>query len=498
MNVFQYIVTSSACLSIFYIAYRLVFRNETNFRQLRAYLLISILLSILIPFNNIKINLDLLLDQNAVETTSFETLTENNPDIYISNLANDAFTGFKNKASGIQTIINCLVIIKIAYCILTVLLLARIFLQILFVVIKYLKSTRIKEDDFVLIRNDRTKNTYSFFKWIFLQTDFSSKEDLEQMISHEKIHAMQYHTFDLILIELLAAVMWFNPLVWMMRNSIQLVHEYLADEGALSTGIDKLKYQALLINQASEEKLICLSSSFNHSLIKKRMIMMTKGKFNQRTKLKILALVPATIVLFLGVACINGKKEASVVTAIEPVRMNVLYIGVDNPIKIAASGYEPSEINVSVTNGTITGKNGEYIVRPKMQGNAHVIVTNSKGKEIQKTEFRVKVVPDPVAMMAGLRGGPIKKNTLLEQDEIVASMASFEFDISFEIVEFTVLTVLNGYVYEVSSKSNKITPKQKELFNKLKPNDKLYFQDIKCKGPDGSIREMATLNFKIE
>jgi len=107
-------------------------------------------------------------------------------------------------------------------------------------------------------------------------------------------------------IELLTAVMWFNPLIWMMKNSIQLVHEYLADEGALNTGIDKHRYQALLINQITEDKLISLSSSFNHSLIKKRMKMMLNKKFNRRSNLKIMALLPIAGFLFIVIALFNA------------------------------------------------------------------------------------------------------------------------------------------------------------------------------------------------
>jgi N-acetylmuramoyl-L-alanine amidase len=113
--------------------------------------------------------------------------------------------------------------------------------------------------------------------------------------------------------------MWFNPLVWMMKKSVQLVHEYLADEGVLNTGTDKLRYQALLINQVAEERLICLSSSFNHSLIKKRMIMMTKSKFNKGSKLRILTLIPLAAMLFVGVAFVNGQevdKNSKVFTVI--------------------------------------------------------------------------------------------------------------------------------------------------------------------------------------
>jgi len=107
-------------------------------------------------------------------------------------------------------------------------------------------------------------------------------------------------------------VMWFNPLIWMMKNSMQLVHEYLADEGALGTEIDRLRYQALLINQITEESLICLSSNFNHSLIKKRMKMMTKSKFYRKTKLKILTLIPISISLIFVMSCINGMFAESI------------------------------------------------------------------------------------------------------------------------------------------------------------------------------------------
>ena len=87
-----------------------------------------------------------------------------------------------------------------------------------------------------------------------------------------------------------------------------LNHEYLADEGVLRTGIDRLQYQALLVNQVAEGNFICLSSGFHHSLIKKRLIMMTKNKPDRDPKLRILTLVPIALLLFIGVAYMNGQK----------------------------------------------------------------------------------------------------------------------------------------------------------------------------------------------
>ena len=184
----------------------------------------------------------------------------------------------------------------------------RLLIHLLKILFLFNISEKNKQDKTTVLLNNKIGSPFTFFHWIFIPGNWLKENENKDILTHERIHASQYHSIDIILIELLSAVMWFNLLVWMMKNSVQLVHEYLADEGVLNTGTDKLRYQALLINQVAEERLICLSSSFNHSLIKKRMIMMTKSKFNQGSKLKIFALIPLATILFIGVACINGQE----------------------------------------------------------------------------------------------------------------------------------------------------------------------------------------------
>jgi hypothetical protein len=361
-------------------------------------------------------------------------------------------------------------------------------------------------DSFILVTGARFKNAFSFFNLIFINPEVFSKEEREQIISHEKVHASQYHSFDLILIELLAAAMWFNPLVWMMRKSIQLVHEYLADEGALHSGIDKVRYQALLINQVTEERLICLSSSFNYSLIKKRMIMMNKSNFKREARYKILALLPLIAILFLGVACIKGKDAGNQVTAVELVRMNVLYIGVENPVKIAASGYETSELEASIDNGKVTGSNGEYTISPSEPGKA-VLTISCKGKEIQKTEFRVKTVPDPAAVVT-LKGSPsmesksdgsISKIELLDAGGIEVILRNFDFDLSFKVVSFVMSVTLpnSNTIVEEISKSDRFSQGQTDLIKTLVKNQKLMIEEIKVVGPDGRERKLSPMVFNV-
>lgn len=476
----------------------LVFRNEVNFRQVRIYLLSSIVLSVLMPLSSYRINVDFSKNNTFVQSVFNGKSVQEQSESTLITPINNSLLGSREKELLHQTSIKWRKLFLTLYFIASIVLLLRIGIQIIVLSIQYLNSKKVKQGRYTFIYNNRFKNVFSFFNWIYINTDFVLNKDSENIILHEKIHASHYHSIDLIMIELLAAVMWFNPLVWLMRKEIQLVHEYIADEGALSTGIDKLRYQALLLNQINEERLISLSSSFNHSLIKKRMIMMTKSKFNHKTKLKILALLPLAIVLFTGVACINSQNKHHVVAAVAPVKMNVLYVGVDNPIRIAASGYETSELNVSIDNGTITGKNGKYIVRPNMQGNANVIVVNNKGKVIYKTDFRVKTVPDPLAKICGRRGGAIEKEFLLEIDEVVIELDNFDFDMKWEITEFTISISPNGYIKEYKSNSSRITEDQKKLIKELNSGGMVIFGDIKCKGPDGMIRDLGAIPFIIK
>ncbi|MBN1927340.1 MAG: hypothetical protein JW798_16010 [Prolixibacteraceae bacterium] len=484
----RYILVSSLCLSISYLGYLVFQKNQTQLHHLRYFLLFSIVLSVLMPFSTFRINLDLSPNIKTTEEiypVANNTIAQVHEPIISQPIVNPGNGHNWNMKSLLMTI----------YFIGLSFLGLRLLTHLLKILYLFYHCEKIRENRTTILLTDKIGSPFTFFNWTFVPGNYLKSDENKEILAHERIHASQYHSIDLFLIELLSAVMWFNPFVWMMRNSLELVHEYLADEGVLSTGTDKLRYQALLVNQAAEERLICLYSGFNHSLIKKRMIMMTKIKFNQHSKLRLLALIPLATVLFFGVACVNGKNKTKVVTAVEPVKMNVLYLGVDNPVKIAASGYDARDLTATIDNGIITGENGEFIIQAKRLGTA-IVTVSSKGREIQKTTFRVKPVPDPVAAVAGNKGGNITKQELLNAKDIVV-VTNFDFDVSFDVVEFNVITLIDGFVYEQKSNSNKITEKQKEIIAKIKDGTPVYFQDIKCKGPDGTVRKMPVVAFRV-
>ncbi len=199
------------------------------------------------------------------------------------------------------------------------------------------------------------------------------------------------------------------------------------------------------------------------------------------------------------------KRKYQVATpnlVVSPTKMNVFYVGVDNPVSISVAGIPDSEIKPFITNASIIKqRSGEYFVRPRRPGNSLITVSaeiDGKRKKIGTTTFRVKPLPDPVAKVAGKGGGNISKNVLAAQSGVVAVMENFEFDLEFTITGFTVSTTdKGGYFTEVKTKGTHFSKDQYALIRSLKRNKRLNIEDIKAIGPDGKMRDLPPIVFKI-
>jgi len=186
---------------------------------------------------------------------------------------------------------------------------------------------------------------------------------------------------------------------------------------------------------------------------------------------------------------------------VSPTKMNVFYIGVPNPVSIAASGVAEDKLRVSMTNGTIGKEAGGYMVRVKTAGEAVISVSaeiDGATKSMGSAKFRVKRVPDPVAKIGGQNGGVIANNALVAIGKVSAVMENFDFDLRFDIESFTVSTTVGGFEQEEKGRGANFNPKQIQLIRNVKPGRKVYFEDIKAKGPDGSIRNLGSIAFKIQ
>ncbi len=311
MEAIRYIAVASVCISAFYAFYRLFLKKGTRFTHLRYYLLGSIFLSLIIPLNSFRIDTGLTLNTRQADNA----LIVYGTGPQIATTEHLAFDSNKNIPMQVDRpgwyVLGGL--LTLFYFIVAGIILLRTALHATSIFVLIIAEKKIKHADGILVYNQKFTHTFSFFRWIFIPSTNAADADLPQILAHEKTHINQYHSFDLLLMELLTAFMWFNPLVWMMKKSMMLVHEYLADEGVIKSGIDPLSYKALLINQVAEEKIICLSSGFNsvkfpgrQSQIKKRMIMITTNKMNSRTKHGLLTLLPTAVLLVVALSIFNG------------------------------------------------------------------------------------------------------------------------------------------------------------------------------------------------
>jgi hypothetical protein len=244
---------------------------------------------------------------------------------------------------------------------------------------------------------------------------------------------------------------------------------------------------------------------------------MNSNKLIKKSKPKILFFIPIVLFLIIGVACVIGQEKTKedvvvdtkkqtnekysdkdVVSAVALPKMNVLYVGIDNPVKIAVSGYMSSELEVDITNGIIRGGDGEYIIKPRRPGNILMEIRVGGGL-VEKTSFRVRPIPIPNTFFGKLRSGDVTKKSLLEQTEIIVIIPNFEFDLSFEVISYRMSLTFNyGFSKEFKLKSNKINAEQKEFIeDSCYEGSIIIFDEIKAKGPDGAIRTYAPIVFKI-
>ncbi len=196
-----------------------------------------------------------------------------------------------------------------------------------------------------------------------------------------------------------------------------------------------------------------------------------------------------------------GEPSATV----SPTKMNVFYVGVNNPVEVLASGVAAEKLKPVITGGgsiRSAGGGGKYTVRVKRPGRKVKITVNAeidgKTTNMGTKTFRVKRVPDPVAKVAKLKGGVIQRNVLKAQAGVAADLENFDFDLKFVVQSFVVSATIRGYEEEAKSNSYRFTAKQKQLIGKLKPNSKLYISDIRAKGPDGTIRNLPSITFRLK
>jgi gliding motility-associated protein GldM len=178
-------------------------------------------------------------------------------------------------------------------------------------------------------------------------------------------------------------------------------------------------------------------------------------------------------------------------------KMNVLYIGVDNPMTISAGSAGREKMQVNITNGAINSAGGDrYIAKPASQGTAKINVTvNGKTTPF---EMRVKRLPNPTAMVGDKTGGPFSAASFKAQGGLFARLLDTDFEAPFQVLGYTVGGVVGGIYRSVPNDGARWSPAADALIKQATPGSQIFFDQIRVKGPDNIVRELPGIFFNLK
>lgn len=285
-----YTLQASVGLILMYALFWFFFRKDTFYKLNRFYLISSVFLSLLIPLFNFNFT-------PASSNTTIVVMLDS-----ISITSEKAGSIIKQNISLYQGLL-------IAYLTGVAIFSLRFLFEII-QIIRLIRKNRISKRNNIKIVHLKEKYApFSFLGYIFINDKDSKEEELKKILDHELIHIRQNHSLDLIFIELLTILQWFNPVVWLYRRSIKETHEFLADEELLNKGYDISCYQKALMHHAFGIQLNDITNNFNYSILKRRIIMMTKQKTKGSLRFKYLLLMPLLALLIAAFACNSETEE---------------------------------------------------------------------------------------------------------------------------------------------------------------------------------------------
>ena len=365
-----YILKSSLCLALFYLFYRLLLSKETFHRFNRIALLGVMLISCLLPLVRVTV------DRATVVNTSV-MLVEEDMLMYPWEM---------------QTVVQEEAAFPWREWLVAVYLLGIFFflLRNLWSLVRMLylirhSRCRQMENGICLVIHQAGFAPFSWMKYIVIsQTDLD--ENGTDILIHEEAHIRNRHSLDLLLVELCVWLQWFNPAAWLLKQELQNVHEYEADEAVLRQGIDAKRYQMLLIKKAVGARLYSIANSFNHSSLKKRITMMIRKKSNPWARAKYLYVLPLAAVT---VAAFARPEISEPLDEISSVKVNDLsaITGKNSPENLSVAATSAADVTLKMK---VTDQTGSPIV------GASVLIVNSTSGTLTDLEgnFTLKVGDD--------------------------------------------------------------------------------------------------------
>ena len=278
--------------------YDLFLKRETFFQLNRVYLLFTPILIMIIPF----------LKFEGLQNTLNSVVAINIPEILVSNTTQTISTSFVSSEQVFHLIWFSGIAVSFYY-----------FVKKLYRIHQLKKQGKVeKYSNFTVVYIPNTDVAFTFLKSIFLG-EYLTQKQKEDILLHEAVHARQNHTIDLLIYEILKIVFWFNPLFYLFQKRLSALQEFIADASVVQQIEKRDYYENLLSKLFQTETISFINTFFNHSLIKKRIVMLQKSKSTKKELVKYLAVLPIIGAMVIYTSCANEVKGNQTATSEIPI-----------------------------------------------------------------------------------------------------------------------------------------------------------------------------------
>jgi len=290
----EYTLKSAVTLALLYSLFYFFLKKETFHKFNRVCLLFTLVASLVLPLVHISTSHPTAVNEAVMASTDYITTL---PTIVVTPETKAPLITWNDVLAGIYWTGLCIMLLYL------ILQLVQTYLLI--------KGGLRHTDKFgnTVILKDDVKSPFSIFHYIVMSVEDYEKHR-QNILTHEQEHIRMYHSYDLLLLEVVKVLQWFNPFVWFLENDLKTLHEYQADEAVINQGIDAKQYQQLLVVKAVGNRLQPFANNLRRGSLKKRIIMMYQKKSNRWMMLKALFILPVTC--FAIYAFATPKADAQV------------------------------------------------------------------------------------------------------------------------------------------------------------------------------------------
>ncbi len=297
----HYLFHSGLLIAAAYVFYYALLRKETFYKLNRYYLSAVLIVSAILPLITIpawmSIQDQLWINEAKTQTLPIDQDIAANeiliPQSDVSQTVHDNPTGIISVATTPwYAKLNTTKILWILYLMGVAVFLVSFIIQFVMIILNRNRLQFIQDDNYRIYELDSDNSPFSFLHWIFINPSLYDFETYSQILDHEKIHVRQKHFLDKLLAEIAVMVFWFNPFVWGMRKEITNNLEFLTDNTMLDKGTEKQSYQLNLLKVSVPQHALSLTTNYNQSMLKTRIIMMNTKKSSARSSWKYLFILP--------------------------------------------------------------------------------------------------------------------------------------------------------------------------------------------------------------